>query len=388
MTGMDIAVLGAGIGGLTTALALQRRGLRVTVYEAAPEIRAVGAGIWMPPNAMRLLDALGVGEAVRAAGVPLDRIAVTDLRGRALTVLDRDELEARFGAPTVSIARASLHALLAGALTEGTIALGKECVGVRQDDARVELRFADDTTRESDLLVAADGLRSVVRRLGFPARPLRDAGQRCFRGLATIEPPPPIARASAEVWGHGVRFGASPVGPGRVYWYTTVGLPTRVALSPHDAHALLRARFAAFPGWVREVFDAIEPPTILEGDLADLTPGDDWVRGRVALLGDAAHATTPNLGQGAAMAIEDGVVLAAELARGDGIDRALAAYVEARRARVRRIVDRSWTLGRIAGWRNPVACAARDLAMRAMGAMPAALRARPLAAIYDGPVYA
>lgn len=378
---MKIVVLGAGIGGLTAALALSRRGRAVEVIESAPEIRAVGAGIWVPPNAMRVLDELGVGEAVRGAGIPLERITVMDHRERELMVVRGEELVARFGSRTISIRRASLHEILAAALPAGALKLGKECVGVSAKGERVVVELRDGAQHECDLLVAADGLRSVTRGAIFPRRDLRYSGQTCFRGISTMTLPAPIARASAEVWGAGVRLGASPVGPRDVYWYTTVPLRAGSALANDEAMALLRERFAAFPRWVREIFEAVEPSHVIQTDLSDLEPGDDWVRGRVALLGDAAHATTPNLGQGAAMAIEDGFVLAREL-EGAPIDEALRAYVEKRRARVRFIVTTSWRLGKVSEWTNPIACAARDFLMRSI---PSGARARQLEDIYAGP---
>lgn len=372
-------IIGGGIGGLTAAIALQRRGIAAHVYEAAPELRAVGAGIWVPVNALKVLDRLGVAQAVQAAGAALERADLRDYRGTALQSLDLRALERRYGFTTIAIHRARLHAALAAQLAEGTLHVGKASQQVEQDDRAARVQFADGSAVSGSAVLAADGVRSAVRRQLFPGARLRYSGQSSYRAVVRVALPPELAAGGQEIWGRGCRFGFSSIGGGEVYWYATLDAAPGVQETPGQAKARLHELFAPFPAPVSQLIAAAEEQQLIRTDMYDLRPLPAWHRGRVALLGDAAHATTPNLGQGGAQAIEDAYVLAEFLAQHAEPAAAFAAYQQLRQAKATMIVNRSWQMGKLAHLKNPLGRAARNALMRGM---PASLGQRQFDALF------
>ena len=343
---MNISVIGGGIGGLATAVALQRRGFDAHVYESAAELGAVGKGIWVPTNAMLVLDRLGLGDAVAARGVALERIEVRDKNGGVLQVIDLEDVYTRFGRTTVSILRAELQAVLVGALRAGTLHLGKRCTKVHHSDSGAVASFNDGTHAESDVLVGADGIRSVAREAVYPDTPLRYSGQTCYLGVANMRLPPALERTVWEVWGGTHRFGFSSVAQDRVYWFAPATAPAG-GREPPDVLELGN-RHADFPAPVPNIIRHTPAQDIIRVDLHDFAPITRWSRGRVVLVGDAAHAMTPNLGQGGAQAIEDAYVLAEALAQEKSVEAAFAAYARVRRPKATRLVNTAWWLGRLA----------------------------------------
>jgi 2-polyprenyl-6-methoxyphenol hydroxylase-like FAD-dependent oxidoreductase len=308
---MNVVIIGGGIGGLTTAIALRQRGFDVQIYEQAPEIRPVGKGIWVPTNAMLVLDRLGVGDRLVERGLELARIEIHDVRAGRLQHIDLDAVKERFGRTTTSILRADLQAVLVNALPPEIIHLNKRCTAVRhQEGGRgAAARFDDGSEAHGDVVVGADGIHSTVRQVVAPDRPLRYAGQTCYLGVAELELPPASVRVVREIWGGAARFGYSAVGRRQVYWFAPLAAPAGGRM-PADPLSALRAAYADFPAPVPAIIDHTPASEIIRVDLHDLPPFSGWHRGRVVLVGDAAHAMTPNLGQGAAQAIEDAHALA------------------------------------------------------------------------------
>ena len=179
-------IIGGGIGGLTAAVALRQRGLDVEIYEAAPELRPVGKGIWVPTNAMQVLASLGLDEPVRRAGWELERIQLRDFADGLLQDYDLGPVRKEFGHTTVSIHRAALVETFAAALPAGSLRLGRRCTAILPDDGGVTVRFADGDEARGDVLIGADGVHSVVREAIFPGVPLRYSGVTCYRGVAEI----------------------------------------------------------------------------------------------------------------------------------------------------------------------------------------------------------
>jgi 2-polyprenyl-6-methoxyphenol hydroxylase-like FAD-dependent oxidoreductase len=377
---VDIAIAGGGIGGLTAAIALQQLGFDADVYEAAPALEATGAGILVPPNAMAALARLGLDDAVAARGVAIEAMEIADHSG-TLQVVDGVRIAAQTGFPMIAIRRAVLQQLLVNAVEAGTLHLGRALARYECAADAIALTFDDATRATARLLIGADGLRSAVRRQVRPRAALRYSGQTCFRGLAMLPAERDIAPRANEVWGGALRFGYAPVAPGIVYWYAPMTSPPDTCSLP--AHGgWLAERYAAFPAPVRSLIEATPETSILQTDLYDLAPMRGWSNGQVVLIGDAAHAATPNLGQGGAQAIEDAVVLAAVLKSMGPIPEALAEFERRRRSRTHRVVTRSRLLGQMAHWQRPMLCRLRNTVLRMT---PARVRQREIESLFSAP---
>jgi 2-polyprenyl-6-methoxyphenol hydroxylase-like FAD-dependent oxidoreductase len=346
---MRVIVVGGGIGGLSTAIALDRTGHDVVVLERAPSIDPVGAGISLFANALRGLARLGVHDDVAALGSRGRRGAVRTWDGRQISTLSSDVVEG-----TIAIHRADLQAVLGRAAAD--LRLGAEVTSVADDADAVAALLADGTAVEGDLLVGADGLSSVVRRAVADARP-RFAGYTAWRGICRV---PVETGLLSESWGVGERFGLLDIGRSRTYWFATKNAPEGEPDEPAGRKAEILRRFVGWHEPIAEVAAATDEADILRTDVYYLEPLERWTRGRVALLGDAAHATTPGIGQGAAQAIEDAVVLADQLAAGRDPQAALASYEAIRRPRAELVLKLSRRVDKVAQLANPVACRLRN----------------------------
>ncbi len=360
-----VLVIGGGIGGLTLAVALRAKGLDAEVYEAAPALKPVGKGIWVPTNAMQVLGRIGLADAVTAEGCSLQRIQVRTTGGATLMDVDVTRFAVKYGHPTISIHRADLVRVLSDALPPGTVHLGKRLVDFSPAGESVTARFADGGAATGDVLVGADGLRSLVRDKLFPGVGLRYGGQTCYRGAAGMTLPPDLGRTCWEVWGGAARFGFSAVGRGEVYWFAPVSAPAGSPLPSGPALTdELDARYAGFPFPIPEILRNTPPEEIIRTDLYDIPPIARWWAGRVALLGDAAHATTPNLGQGGAQAVEDAYVLADRLAALISPEKAFAEYQRLRKPKADWVARTARRLGKAAHWRLAPLRWVRDCALR------------------------
>ena len=351
-------VVGGGIGGLAAAVALRRAGWDVRVFERAPQFGEIGAGLSLWPNAIRALDRLGLAERVLAIGAVEAHGGARDRRGRWLSRTTSDEVARRFGYPLIVVHRAELLQVLREALPDDALVAGSEITEVP----------------DAPLVVAADGVGSAMRDVLFPGHGPRYAGYTAWRALA----PFPGLSEGAVTWGRGERFGFVPMRSGLVYCFATASM----AAGTHHAneHAELLRRFGDWPDPIPALLRAIAPEAVLRHDIADLPALPSFVRGRVALLGDAAHAMTPNLGQGACQALEDAVTLAECVSGGTAGDvpEALGRYDRMRRRRTQAIVLRSRRLGRVGQLAWPPAAAARDIAARLV---PAPLTLRSMASV-------
>jgi 2-polyprenyl-6-methoxyphenol hydroxylase-like FAD-dependent oxidoreductase len=350
---MRVLVVGAGIGGLSATLALQRSGHEVTVLERAERLEAAGAGITLFANAMDALGKLGVAEAVAAHGAAPRRGAILTSRGRVLSDVPADLL-----AGGVSVHRADLQNTLAAAA--GELRLGVDVSSVTQEGEEAVALTADGTEYRGDLLIGADGLRSIVRDEVSPARP-RYAGYTSWRGVSPIGIEP---GRMTESWGVGVRFGLVDVGGGRTYWFATKNAREGEAEESGGPRAEIARRFDRWHTPIAAVVDANDEGAILRNDVYYLKPLRHWSKGRLVLLGDAAHATTPSVGQGAAQAIEDAVVLGDRLDHSHDLPAALEEYESLRRPRTRRVLKLSLRTDRFAQMRGAARCRLRNAAVR------------------------
>jgi 2-polyprenyl-6-methoxyphenol hydroxylase-like FAD-dependent oxidoreductase len=357
-------IVGGGIGGLATAAALERTGWQVELFEQAPAFEPVGAGIGIAPNAVKALDYLGLGEAVRARGLRQTGLEIRLTSGRRIARMRAEDIEDRFAGPFIAIHRAELHRLLLDALDSVDLHTGHRATAIRTagDTATVTFIGPDGpVSRDADLIVAADGVHSRLRTALFPDYPGPTyAGYTVWRGIVTAEAARRIGiePVLSETWGRGARFGVAAINHGQVYWFACENLPEGAT----PAHSLnqLATRFDNWHPPIPQLFAATPPDTLLRHDVYYLKASlPSFVHGRVVLLGDAAHAVTPDIGQGACLSIEDAVTLAAAIDT-LGINDGLHAYDQNRRPRTERLAQTSGKLGHLLQTTNPMLAGLRD----------------------------
>ncbi|HEX6500208.1 MAG TPA: FAD-dependent monooxygenase [Micromonosporaceae bacterium] len=367
-------IVGAGLGGLTAALALHRVGWHVQVVERAPSLEPVGAAISLWPNALRALDAIGVGAGVRAHARLTGAGGVRRPDGRWLARSDiTSAVLHRYGEPLVMLRRSELVALLVDALPPGTVETGTTVTGLASPDGPVTLR-TDRGDLGADLVVAADGIRSTLRAALFPDHPRpRYVGYQAWR---MIVPAVDDTTGAFETWGRGgARFAVVPMDADFWYCYATLVLPAGQA--DPDPAAELVARFGTWHAPIPEVLARIKPGSLLRQDVEELgTALPTMHAGRVAFVGDAAHAMTPDLGQGGCMAIEDAVVLGSTL-RDAPVPEALIRFTSSRLPRTTTVATRSRRTSRLYEAPYPV----QILAARLMALLPDAVAVRGLDSI-------
>jgi len=355
----SVIIAGGGIGGLAAGLALHRCGFEVRVVERAPIISEVGAGLAVFSNACRAMAALGEAGKIDRFGTPFHRGIFGRPDGKVLGGIDLRKWGSGF-MPSRIVRRADLQRVLLNAIPPGIVETGAETTGVDFETARPTVHLADGRRLSADLVVGADGFRSVVRKALWGETPVRYSGQTCFRAIANFS-----ARETGwlgEIQGKGIRFGPCPIDAMRTYWWAAMNAPQGDRDDPIKRRDLLMARYAGWGFEIPEMIAAASPDSILRDDLVDRPPLPRWSRGAVTLLGDAAHPMLPNLGQGACSAIEDGVVLARCLRNASTIPQALMAYETERIPRTTRLTSKSWQFGIMARWTNPLLIRLRELA--------------------------
>jgi 2-polyprenyl-6-methoxyphenol hydroxylase-like FAD-dependent oxidoreductase len=345
------AVVGGGIGGLAVAAALHRAGWRVDLREREPDLSGAGTALGMWPSALAALDRIGIGAAVRRQGVVQEAAEFLRADGTRIGRLDARSLRRRTGDPVHLLSRPALLTLLRAAAPAGSLRFGEpvgDLAGLR---------------REHDVVVAADGVFSGVRATLFgPSTRARPTGVTAWRGWLEGRP----VRTMTESWGRGAKFGVTPQEGGRANWYAT-GIDAS-APGPDGHAADLRARFAGWGGPVPGILAALTDESILRHDLYVVPRLPTYARGNVVLIGDAAHAMTPDLGRGACEAIVDAVALADCLAGQPSVERALAAYDSRRRRATQRLASAASAASDLTRWRHGLR--ARDLLLRAALRLP------------------
>lgn len=355
-TNVRAIIVGGGIGGVTAGIALQQAGFDVLVLERAEELQEVGSGLPLWTNALSALQKLELADAIETIGIPVTAGKVCNWRGGILADLRSEDLLKRLGTISTVVHRAELLATLLNAFDEEKVQLGATCVGFRQDAEHVYARLANGQELVADLLIGADGLHSTIRAQLFGARKPRYAGYTCWRGVADIDG----TGLETWAWGKGYQFGITPMTNDRAYWFAQRYAPEGMRDKECGRKCEVLELFNDWHDPIPRVIQATKEEHILRNDVYEQKHLQHWSRGRVTLLGDAAHAMTPNLGQGACQAIEDAVVLAASLETTSDVVSALKLYETLRIRRTNSIARLASVIGRVVQFENPLVSGIRD----------------------------
>ncbi|MDQ6669405.1 MAG: FAD-dependent monooxygenase [Chloroflexota bacterium] len=345
-------IIGGGFAGLAAAIALQRVGIEAVVFEQADAVRSIDAGLVMQITAMKALRKLGLLESMHAiVGRPIAALQLQRPDGKVLATIPQSRLGHDLGTPAYVVHRGDLLDVLVEAAGRQTIRVNARCVGFEHDLEGVTARFADGQEEHGGVLLGADGIHSIVRKGLLGDTPLRYSGYTAWRAMPHFTGGGITPGILQQASGAGQIFGIYP-SDGRVYWFAGKKVPPGGQDPPRGRKRELLDHFAHWHPPIAALIEATAESAVLRHDVYDREPVERWGRGRVTLAGDAAHPTTPTLGQGAGLAIEDAVVLAKELALissptdGAEVDIALRAYEGGRIPRTSAINRESWQISR------------------------------------------
>ncbi len=339
------AIIGAGIGGLTTALAFEKLNIDYQIFEKSENSNAVGAGIWLAPNALKVYEWLGILEQIQQSGNAINRITVTDKNLDHITDSAQSEAVQKFGFSTVAIHRVALQKVLLDNIPQHKIHWNKSLLKYEESNDNIHLFFKDGSTTKATHIIGADGINSEVRKQLFPESKIRYSGQTCWRGITSHNIDSEFNHRGIEMWGDKIRFGLSKVSANQTYWFAVA---KSEAFQKDDMENLKKELLKKYKNYHSVVTSLIENTSIdniIRNDIIDLKPLKKWYSNNVCLIGDAGHATTPNMGQGGAQAIEDAYFLANSIANGDN---PFKKFQDKRFKKVNSIVQQSWYTGKIA----------------------------------------
>lgn len=341
---MEIAIIGAGMGGLTTGIALKKFGHRVTIYEQAEQILPVGAAISLWSNGVKCLNYLGLTEQVAKLGGQMNDLAYIDgLNGEVMTQFSLAPLIEEVGQRPYPVSRAELQNMLMDAFGRQDIQLGKKMVSIEDKGQHVEIGFQDGSTASAALLIGADGTHSMTRQyvLGKQVE-RRYAGYVNWNGLVEISEDLAPAQQWTTFVGEGKRASLMPVAEHRFYFFFDVPLPAGLENQRSEYKTLLKQYFSGWRPQVQRLIDSIDEQKTNRVEIHDIEPFTQFYKGRVVILGDAAHSTTPDIGQGGCQAMEDAVYLARALQINTlGLEDALKRYQNKRNERANELLLRA-----------------------------------------------
>lgn len=341
---MQIAIIGAGMGGLTTGIALKKFGHRVTIYEQAEQILPVGAAISLWSNGVKCLNYLGLTEQVAKLGGQMNDLAYIDgLNGEVMTQFSLAPLIEEVGQRPYPVSRAELQNMLMDAFGRQDIQLGKRMVSIEDKGQHVEIGFQDGSTASAALLIGADGTHSMTRQyvLGKQVE-RRYAGYVNWNGLVEISEDLAPAQQWTTFVGEGKRASLMPVAEHRFYFFFDVPLPAGLENQRSEYKILLKQYFSGWCSQVQCLIDSIDEQKTNRVEIHDIEPFNQFYKGRVVILGDAAHSTTPDIGQGGCQAMEDAVYLARALQINTlGLEDALKRYQNKRNERANELLLRA-----------------------------------------------
>ena len=349
---MNIAIIGGGIGGLTAAAGLHKIGIKAHVYEQASAFKPLGAGIGIGSNAMLALQKIGVAEDIVKAGMPLHEQRFLNDTFEVMNSIDFTLLKEKFGEENIAIQRADLHEALFQSIDPAYIHFQHEVTDFTQDEDRVLVTFNHHDEKSFDYVIAADGIHSVFRQTLVPNSRPRYANYTCWRGTTKNQGDVAL-HISSEAWSKQGRFGWAPLHNGDVYWFACVNAPKADNYYASLEKEGVANLFSHFPPPIGRLIAEAEDDSFLHHDLYDIQPLDTFVYGRILLLGDAAHATTPNMGQGAGQAMEDAYELMLALDSEHSVEAAFARFDARRVQKTKKVIEFSRQIGWAAQWDHP-----------------------------------
>jgi 2-polyprenyl-6-methoxyphenol hydroxylase-like FAD-dependent oxidoreductase len=349
-------IAGAGIAGLAAGIALRRAGLDVQIFERSPQLKEIGAGLMIWPNGSRALRSLGV----EVQNLEVKKVTLTNWHGRRLMEMPVDTAYKRYGSNVSFVHRADLQAALAKSFGSQGLRLGSEVRGFAENGDQIEVALRHETVATGDLLVGADGLRSPVRRQLLGDGDPTYLGSTIWRGLAASEGIALPLGCGINWWGRGSEFLAFHLAGDIIYWAGVTKEPRGEKPGPEGHKKDLLERFGDWAQPVPALIASTKDAAILRNDMYDRPPARHWSRGRVTLAGDAAHPMSPNQGQGACQALEDGVALGESIERTSSLAAAFQMYERRRVRRANREVTLSRQATRGVQIENPVLCTLRD----------------------------
>lgn len=352
----NIGIIGAGIAGLTAATMLKKNGYDATIFEASDSVRGIGAGMGLASNAIKAFEYLNLSEAVVSISKPLTDFKICDQKGKPLFSINTERIKKSFGTDNYAVHRTDLHKLLMSKLKADHIFIKKKLVNLTAQKDKVQVYFEDGTAREFDFVIGADGVNSQIRQLLLPDTKPKYAGYWCWRNV--VKDPKIDLTYSFATWGKRGRFGVTPLNKDRMYWFACIKSDLKDQIKNYKLKEL-KVRFKDYDKIIPELLALSKDEDMISGPVLDIDPISKFHFGRILLVGDAAHATTPNMGQGACMAVEDIAVLQDELQKNDFLQ-ACRNFEKRRISRTRYIIKNSRRAGKIAQFENSFSLSIRN----------------------------
>lgn len=357
-------IVGGGIAGLCAAIGLAKLGIEAHVYESASELKGIGAGFGLAANAMQALEHLGLKDEIVPIGHYLASYNILDQKGNMLAEPDTKSISRKYQQDNFAIHRADLHQFLLSKIPNTQIHLDKRAVSLERVGEDIYVYFADGSHVQGQALLIADGVHSSLRQQLIPGSTPRYSGYTCWR--ATIDNSSIKLEKGTETWGEKGRFGMTPLVNNRIYWYACINTEAQNPVLKNWKTKELLDNFGDYHAPIPTILSETKDSELIANDIIDIEPLQQLAFGNILLLGDAGHATTPNLGQGACQAIEDIAVLIDELRTAAAITLAFQRFEKRRLDRVNYICNTSWRIGKIAQWENPFLIGMRNFCMKIM----------------------
>ena len=358
----EFVIIGGGVAGLTAAIGLSKLNREFIVFEQAPILKGIGAGFGLAANAMQAFDSLGLKEEIEKIGYYTSSYNILDQQGKILLAPETDELSKKYKQSNFTVHRADLHSFLLAKLQNTDVLLGKKAILFEKNIDYLRIIFQDGSSVTCKYLLIADGVKSTLRQQLIPESKPRYSGYTCWR--ATIDQANLSLKEGSETWGIKGRFGMTPLISNRIYWYACINSSFNNSIYRNYTVKDLTARFSTYHQPIPTILEHTKNEDLIWNDIIDIKPLKHLAYGNILLIGDAGHATTPNLGQGACQAIEDVVILIDELMHSNSVSDAFCNFEKRRLRRTKYITETSKRIGSISQWDNPLLVYFRNQIMK------------------------